>query len=380
MLASAVAAPAAPSSAAKVGAPTATPLASPKQPAQLGERDFRQSLGGRAHSALITDLQALERLYQMTSDESPDKVQLLRRLAEACVELESAAMADRMEADRKIRDTQAKKLDSAELRNDYSAADNLVKASHAKAIAYYTFLTVRYPTYSKLDEAFYYLAYEYEQAQEYDYARAVYQVLIDKVPKSPYVPLAYLALGELCFNASLSDGGKWDLAVAAYRNVIKYPPPGNTAFGFGQYKLGYAYWNMGDYAHALNEFRKVIEFGQTYPDLLNARHLGAAARSAILPVYAEAGAPAKAFDFFRPLSGDGPGSTEKTVALLMGLGDAFRARNKPKEAVATYLQVLKRMRPGAPGVCDELPRALASLAKTTPGLTQLESRRAEVCR
>src|SRR5215469_3352793 len=98
MLGIAAAAPVSPGSGTKVAAPTAAPLANPKEPAQFAERDLRKSRGGRVHSGLITDLQALERLYQMTPDESPGKVQLLHRLAEACVELESAATADRMEA------------------------------------------------------------------------------------------------------------------------------------------------------------------------------------------------------------------------------------------------------------------------------------------
>ena len=42
-------------------------------------------------------------------------------------------------------------------------------------------------------------------------------------------------------------------SAAAYKEVIKYPPPNNKVYGYARYKLGYVHWNKGDYANALNE-------------------------------------------------------------------------------------------------------------------------------
>src|SRR6478736_6784126 len=143
-----------------------------------------------------------------------------------------------------------------------------------------------------------------EQSQNYDKAREVYLELIDKAPKSPYIPNAYLAFGELFFQEAQGDPSKWDLAAAAYKEVIKYPPPNNKVYGYARYKLGYVFWNKGDYANALNEFKKVIEYGDQFSDLPNAKQLAKAARRDLIPVYAVSGAPEKAYNFLKPISGD----------------------------------------------------------------------------
>ncbi|MGC4066058.1 MAG: hypothetical protein QM784_15685 [Polyangiaceae bacterium] len=49
--------------------------------------------------------------------------------------------------------------------------------------SYYAMMKDQYPNYSKLDEVLYYLAYEYEQAKDYQNARKVYFELIEKSPQ-----------------------------------------------------------------------------------------------------------------------------------------------------------------------------------------------------
>ena len=107
----------------------------------------------------------------------------------------------------------------------------------------------------------YYLAYEYEQAQDLENARKVYYELIQKAPQSKYIPNAYLAFGELFFNEAQGDPSKWELAAQAYQEVIKYPPPNNKVFGYAHYKLAYVYWNKGEFPRALDEFKKTIDYG-----------------------------------------------------------------------------------------------------------------------
>src|SRR5690606_23394026 len=114
-------------------------------------------------------------------------------LAEGYVELESAALRDKIAAEIKAQDAKAKKQDASKFRNEAAQAGKIVSAARDKAIAYYTLMKNDYPNYSKLDEVLYYLAYEYEQKGDYKNARTVYYELIQKSPKSPYIPNAYLA-------------------------------------------------------------------------------------------------------------------------------------------------------------------------------------------
>jgi tetratricopeptide (TPR) repeat protein len=307
-------------------------------------RDQRETrLKARARALLITEIQGLERLFKQTKKNSPDRPQLLRRLAEGYVELEAAAVRDEIAED--VAATDAKKKAPGDVNKHKTAAAQAKKiavAARGSAIKYYAMMKDQYPNYSKLDEVLYYLAYEYEQAKDYQNARKVYFELIEKSPQSPYIPNAYLAFGELFFQESQADPSKWDLAAAAYKEVIKFPAPKNKAYGYARYKLGYVYWNKGEYAEALNEFKAVIEFGDKFVDLPNAKQLAKSARRDLIPVYAVSGAPTKAYGFFKPLSGDTGGSDAKTIDMLNELGMAYLDTGHYPEGIALYQDLMSR--------------------------------------
>src|SRR5450432_4781351 len=308
----------------------------PEELTKYAERDTRKNrLQARARALLITEIQGLERLYRRTGKKSPDRPQLTRRLAEGYVELESAAQRDKIAADIQAQDAKKKNQSATKFRSDAAAADKILAAARKSAIAYYTLMKNDYPDYSKIDEVLYYLAYAYEQGGDLKNARATYFELIQKAPKSPYIPNAYLAFGELFFQEAQGDPTKWDLSAAAYKEVIKYPPPTNKVYGYARYKLGYVFWNQGQYANALNEFKKVIEYGDTYGELPNAKQLQKAARKDSIPVYAVSGDPSKAFNFFKPISGDKGGQTE-TVSMLNDLGLAYLDTGHYKEGIVLY--------------------------------------------
>ncbi|MEO8903931.1 MAG: tetratricopeptide repeat protein, partial [Polyangiaceae bacterium] len=315
----------------------------PEELTKYAERDTRKSrLQARSRALLITEIQGLERLYRSTPKKSPDRPQLVRRLAEGYVELESAAQRDKIAADIASQDAKKKGKSTTKLRSDGIAAEKILAAARKNAINYYVLMKTDYPDYSKIDEVLYYLAYEYEQGGDLKNARATYFELIQKAPKSAYIPNAYLAFGELFFQEAQGDPSKWELSAAAYKEVIKYPPPTNKVYGYARYKLGYVFWNKGEYANALNEFKKVIEYGDTYGDLPNAKQLQKAARKDSIPVYAVSGDPGKAFNFFKPISGDKGGEIAKTVDMMNDLGLAYLDTGHYKEGIVLYRDLLSR--------------------------------------
>src|SRR6478752_6029684 len=149
--------------------------AKPVNPDELkkyAERDTRKNrLQSRARALLITEIQGLERLFKRTAKKSPDRPQLVRRLAEGYVELESAAQRDKIAADIAAQDAKKNKKDATKPRQDAAAADKILSAARKSAIAYYTLMKTDYPDYSKIDEVLYYLAYEYEQGGDLKNAR-----------------------------------------------------------------------------------------------------------------------------------------------------------------------------------------------------------------
>lgn len=310
-----------------------------------GQRDLRKTrLQARGRQLLITEISGLERLYKRTPAGSPDRAQLVRRLAEGYVELESAATRDQIKADIDAQDAKAAKQKSKYDRAKQEAlkAKRIVVRARDNAIKYYTRMKNDYPNYSKIDEILYYLAYEYEQKRDLDRARNVYLELIEKAPNSPYIPNAYLAFGELFFNEAMADPSKWALAEQAYREVIKYKPPKNKVFGYARYKLGYVHWNSGNYGEAIQEFKRVIEYANKFEEMPSAKLIRKSARRDIIPVYAVAGNPSKAFRFFRPLSGDEKGSTEKTLDMMRDLGLSYYDTGHYKEAITLYRDLMAR--------------------------------------
>src|SRR4051812_4736743 len=315
----------------------------PEELTKYAGRDTRKNrLQARARALLITEIQGLERLYKRTGKKSPDRPQLTRRLAEGYVELESAAQRDKIAADIAAQDAKKKNQSATKFRSDAAAADKILAAARKSAIAYYTLMKTDYPDYSKIDEVLYYLAYEYEQGGDLKNARATYFELIQKAPKSAYIPNAYLAFGELFFQEAQGDPSKWELSAAAYKEVIKYPPPNNKVYGYARYKLGYVHWNKGDYPNALNEFKKVIEYGDQFLDLPNAKQLAKAARRDLIPVYAVSGAPEKAYNFLKPISGDKGGENTATLGMMNELGSAYMDTGHYKEAIVLYKDLMGR--------------------------------------
>lgn len=336
-------------------APPPTDLKKREQSAKAGkpdlemsaaQRDERKSrLQSRQRALLVTEISRLEALYSTTPKNAPDRSQLMRRLAEDYVELESAAFREKTQAE--IDRDNLKKSNpqgAAQKQQAVVDAEKILKAGRLKAINYYTLLKNEYKTYPQLDEVLYYLAYEYEQAQDYPNARKVYYELIDTQKNSKYIPNAYLAFGELFFNEAQGDPSKWDLSAQAYTEVIKYPPPNNKVYGYAWYKLAYVYWNKGEFDKSLNAFKKTIDYGVQFSQLPNAAKLADSARRDIIPVYALKGDPLAAYNFFKNISGDPPSSNERTFKMMDDLGLNYLDTGHYPEGIALYKDLMVRDR------------------------------------
>ena len=311
-------------------AKAAPPKTTPAKFDGLDDRTIR--LQARQRVLLTVEVQRVESLFSTSRRNAPDRMQLARRLADGYVELESAAFRDKVEAEAK--------RDAATT----GEMDRIMKGARKRAIELYTLVARDYPTAASLDEVLYYLAYEYEQAGDAKNARATYYELIQKAPTSKYIPNAYLAFGELFFTEAQGDPAKWDLAAQAYAEVIKYPAPGNKAYGYAWYKLAYVHVNKGEHDHALNAFKKTIELGVTFPTLPGAAKLAESARRDVIPVYAQKGDPEKAYAFLRNLSGDPPGSNDKTFRMLDDLATNYIDTGHYPEGITVYKDLMVRNR------------------------------------
>jgi hypothetical protein len=206
----------------------------------------------RAMALLRAEVQGLERLFQTTPLRNPDRPQLLRRLAEAYVELAAASSI------------------ASPARED---------AARQRAIQFYKAMKTQYPSYAAIDDVLYYLGLAYERAGALGEARKAYYELIMKAPRSSKIPLAYLAFGEMFFEEAKADPTKWPLAKAAHGEVVKYPAPKNRAACFARMRLGQIFEQTGDRPRALAEYQKARQCAQNYRALPESGEVLRAARA-----------------------------------------------------------------------------------------------------
>jgi tetratricopeptide (TPR) repeat protein len=320
----------------------------PSEQMSAGQRDDRKSrLQQRSKGLLVGEIQGLENLNANTPPNSPDRLQLVRRLAEDYVELENAGFTEKTQAE--IQRDNLKKTNPAGASREQAIANqanNIMLKARARAEQYYTTITTDFPNYPQLDEVLYYLAYEYEQGNNNDLARKTYFTLIQSRPNSKYIPNAYLAFGELFFNEAQGDPSKWGVAEQAYEKVIGFPPPENKVYGYAWYKLAYVLWNSGDFARALGAFKKTIDYGTTFTQIPGASKLADSARRDIIPVYALKGEPSAAYNFFHNISGDPAGQSAKTFSMMDDLGNNYLDTGHYPEAISLYHDLLVRDRGG----------------------------------
>jgi tetratricopeptide (TPR) repeat protein len=323
---------------------------------KVSAKEIRRALASQpAIPLLLTEIQGLETLLTNTSAGSPDRPGLIRRLADSYVEMESVSFRKKTES--RMAADEAKRKDPgkvAGLLAEATKAEKIEAAARTAAIKHYAQLRARHPTWCQsasanppagcLDETLYDLAYEHEQAGDLAEARKVYLDLIQTAPASPYVPHAYLAFGELFFQEAQGDPSKWALAEQSYKEVVRFPAPGNKVLAYAHYKLAYVAWNKGDIAQALGEMKRTIEIGAQFPTLPNVGPLATSARRDIVPLYALRGDPKKAHDFFHPLSGDGAGQSAHTFQMMDDLGQGYLDVGHYQEGIELYQDLMKRDR------------------------------------
>jgi tetratricopeptide (TPR) repeat protein len=255
--------------------PSSLPLATPEPPAATTTttldletlvRDPRKSRARpRVRALVVTELQGLETLFAATPQTSPDRLNIVRRLAEDYVELESAA------------ESEATTLAEEGSRSMHAVqAEQVRAAARKKAIDHYALLVAEYPRDPQLDTTLYHLGLEHERANDRPNARKVYYDLIRTHPNSKLVAFAYLAFGELFFREAEDDPSKNDLAAQAYEEVLKYPAPTNYAYGYAAYKLAFVRTRQGNMAEAGRAFRRAADYAKAYPDRPGSKELAAA--------------------------------------------------------------------------------------------------------
>jgi predicted Zn-dependent protease len=194
------------------------------------------------------------------------------------------------------------------------------------------------------ERALYDRALAHEESSELSEARKSYFSLIQNHPSSRLIPLAYLAFGELFARDSAADPSKWDLARAAYGEVVKYPPPDNLSFAYASLRVADTR-RAHDPSAALAQYKRALDASARYPTLPCSEAVRQSAERGLIDSYLSVGQPERAWGFLRAAAGDARART-----LLRELALRYQQAGKTADACAVAR--------GAGGDGAELARAV----------------------
>lgn len=171
----------------------------------------------RSRQLMITEIQALEALFQSAPKDSPDRPKIMYRLATDYVELEAAATRASGPGD------------------NVEKRQKIAQAARLAAIKYYRALTDQYPklcavgtppaTSGCIDEVLYSIALEYIRSGDLMNARLSLMLLIKDWPASAKLGHAYFLFGELFRNESKNDPSKLSFSEQAYAKAAEIKGP-----------------------------------------------------------------------------------------------------------------------------------------------------------
>jgi TolA-binding protein len=219
------------------------------------------------------------------------------------------------------------------LRAEKKDLDARSRGEQAQAIARYRDIAKRFPTYPRLDEVVFFLGENLWKQNRRKEALEAYKVLIQRFPKSRYVPDAWMAFGEHYFDTADKGNRKETLqkALETYRRAAAYTE--SSVYGYALYKQAWVHYNLGNWNEALDLFKAVIFFGDlptstVAPDKKLA--LAREARKDYVRTYSHVGSPKAAPDDFARVGG------KDARDMLKSLAGLYYDEGKDRDAILVY--------------------------------------------
>jgi tetratricopeptide (TPR) repeat protein len=300
----------------------------------MSTRLGREQTRARAESLLKKEIAILERLVKNTSADDPRRPEVLLRLAETQFEMQIAKTAKVRSFDDPIYEACTRDNDKElckKARDGQKAAQAELDKVREDSIRTYATLVRDHPTFKRMDEVLFSLAFALQELNQFDKARSVYRRLIKDYPQSRYVPNAYLSFAEFYFN-----DGDMESASKFYRKVLEFPPKRNSVYGYALYKIAWVEYNLERYRQSLQAFVDILEFARTNKYANDAQNLARQARKELVLPYSRYGSPGKALDFFRRYARNDAEAHE----MLENLAELYYDTGQWPEAITVYHKLM----------------------------------------
>jgi TolA-binding protein len=214
------------------------------------------------------------------------------------------------------------------------------KRHRDQAVALYGAIIKRYPKYPRLDEVLYFLAENLSKRDRNDPdALKAFRALIQRFPRSRFIPDAWMAVGEYWFERSnkVDRVGSLRKALGAYRKAAEHQE--SSVYGYALYKQAWVHYNLTEWSEALELFRAVIFFGELPTATVPADRklaLVKEARKDYVRTYSHAGSAEGAADEFKRVGGD-PGWKD----MLRSLAGIYFEEGKDRDAIVVYHRLIR---------------------------------------
>lgn len=188
------------------------------------------------------------------------------------------------------------------------------QAYNLKAITLYEWFIRDFPKDPKMDQALYFLGFNYFELNEPKKGESYYLRLTKEYPNSLYVNEANFAVGEYYF-----ENEKWKQALEYYEKVATQR--NYRLYSFAMYKIAWCQYKLNNPPKALTFLEQVIFEGRRTKGSKDSStggvsriRLASEAVKDLIVFYAEAGAPEKARPYFTKVIGEK--STNANLAKL----------------------------------------------------------------
>lgn len=247
---------------------------------------------------MITD-QQIQELFKLTQKlkASPNRGELWLRLAELYVEKASFIDFRKQSLyDQKLQEFQAGKTKIKPVLDLRDAHEY-----NKKAIQLYEWFVRDFPKDSKMDQALFFLGYNYYELGDAKKGTAYYTRLTKEYPQTPYITESNFALAEYYF-----ENEKWKTALEYYTQVTRAKR--HRLYAFSLYKVAWCHFRGGDSRKALQTMESLVRESRessSYKDKkqVSKVNLESEGLRDIILFYSEVGDPKAAPTYFQSLTG-----------------------------------------------------------------------------
>ncbi|MFZ5470735.1 MAG: tetratricopeptide repeat protein [Myxococcota bacterium] len=315
---------------------------------------FRLGVEVQVASKRAQQIEDLQKIISLVDESTPDGKKEMPKLRFRLGELfweESKYLF--FEANRKdddlIRAMNAK--DKAGQERAKAEKEDLIAKSKAyakKATAEYSEIVQKFRNFERTDEVLYFLGHNLMEMGDERKALVAFRRLIEKFPKSKFIPDAHLAFGEYYFNTSKGKREMLEKALESYKKAADFPD--NQVYGFALYKQGWCHFNLADYPQAMDKFKAVILYGELDKAGAegNKKGLIKEARNDFVRSFGRGGgSPTEARAEFARIAKE----PEDRFIMMKQLANLYYEDGKDKEAALSFNMLIKEkpLSPEAPG-------------------------------